>query len=141
MKIVRWSRLVQEFFKASEEEKTKFGLVVFDSKKSGWRKTSIYVNDKGEEVERKNVYKFEDCCYTFSSNEKYFNSSKFGNSLFASCLRGYDSNGINLDLYLVNDKKGWQIKYAFIFDNENELRLFRASPRKSLAFEIFDALK
>lgn len=141
MKIVRWSRLVQEFAKASDEEITKFALVVFDSKKSGWRKQGIFINSEGEEVIKKIVYKFEDCCYTFSSNEKYFNGSKFGNSLFASCLRGYDSNGINLDLYLVNDKQGWQIKYAFIFDDENELRLFRASPRKSLAFEIFDALK
>ena len=37
--------------------------------------------------------------YSISSNAKYFDSSKIGNSLFGSCIDGTDQ-GIRLDYYM-----------------------------------------
>lgn len=141
MKIVEWSTLVCDFTQANEKGEVLYGLVVFDPIKSAWRTHGNFLNEKGNFVKRAIKYKFEDCCYTFSSCGKYFDTGKLGNSLYASCLTGEDANGIDLASYGVNWKRGWHTKLCVIFDSLDEMIAFRKHPRKGLAYQEYKKIK
>lgn len=135
MRIVTWRKLVNELSTAADNKQTKYAFVVFDPKKSKWRTTGNFLTEDGEFEERKIEYKFEDRVYTFSSKNKYFESGKLGNSLYAAGLTGPDSNGIRLSDYIGK----WKMTSCYIFDDENEFVKFRENPTQSLAYEAYAA--
>lgn len=141
MKIVKWSTLVDEFIQANKNDEALYGLVVFNPVKSAWRTHCDYLTEKGNFTKRAVKYKYEDCCYTFSSMNKYFDTTKFGNSLYASCLTGEDANGVNIGNIGINWKRGWWVDVCVIFDSLDEMRAFREHPRKGLAYKEYKKIK
>lgn len=133
MKKVTWKKLVSEMTKANTDGVAKYAAVIFDPVKSDWRTSARFLNDDGEFEEREVTYNYEDCIYTFSCYNKYFNATMFGTSLYADGLTGYDANGIKLSDYL----HLWKKTGCYIFDSADELRAFRKDPRNSVMYNDY----
>lgn len=61
-------------------------------------------------------YSEESRSYKISSDAKYFDGSKIGNSLFGDCLDGTD-NGVRLDWYmkaLPEETTRWVVDFCYI---------------------------
>ena len=59
-------------------------------------------------------YTEEQRSYKVSSDAKYFDYSKIGNSLFGDCLDGTD-NGARLDFYMHHhEKEKWIVEYCYL---------------------------
>jgi len=58
-------------------------------------------------------YMEEQRSYKVSSDAKYFDGSKIGNSLFGNCLDGTD-NGVRLDHYMRSDEGKWIVEYCYL---------------------------
>jgi len=53
--------------------------------------------------------------YKISSNAKYFDYSKIGNSLFGDCLDGTD-NGVKLNNYMHSAEGKWIVEYCYLIN-------------------------
>lgn len=61
-------------------------------------------------------YSVESRSYLVSRDNKFFQKSKCGNSLFGDCLDGSE-DAIRLDWYIYNcDGKSWKIDYCYIIE-------------------------
>ena len=60
-------------------------------------------------------YTEEQRSYCVSSDNKYFDDTKLGNSLFGDCLDGTDIR-VRLDLYIHDSEKPWKVGYCYIVD-------------------------
>lgn len=61
-------------------------------------------------------YPLKSRTYLLSSNNKYFQPSKLGRSIFASCEDGSDPC-IRLDWYMFSANDNWKIDYCYITDD------------------------
>ena len=93
------------------EDKGKIRITLAELKKvKNWKKAVIVFSKdsfKEEHTEKERSY-------TISSDAKYFDSSKIGNSLFGDCIDGND-NGVRLDFYIhAEGKWRWKIDYCYL---------------------------
>ena len=75
----------------------------------------------------KEEYSEESRSYKISSDAKYFDGSKIGNSLFGECLDGTDS-GVRLDWYmkaLPEETTRWVVDFCYITEWEGEMPMIK----------------
>lgn len=101
VKCCSWDVVFDRMVIASKEGKTLRAILVFDSLSSKWPHGSNY--------------SLAGRSYLINSSSKYFDSSKCGNSLYATCLdpADSDSRGIRLDLYLGR----WVIEGCYLLED------------------------
>jgi len=91
-------------------EKLTFNQLKADT--SSWKEAVVVFTPESFSRE----FSEESRSYKISSDAKYFDGSKIGNSLFGECLDGTDS-GVRLDWYmrlLPEEGKRWEVDYCYI---------------------------
>ena len=105
MEKITFSKLCDLFYKHNEENNV---TSQFEDKNALWG--VVVFKDEGTNK----GYSLESRSYRFSSDNKYFISGMYGNSIFASNLDNTDLE-IRLDRYLGE----WEIDYCYIEEKED----------------------